>query len=72
MSENTDRLMPATAYDEVPGQGFTEGQKQFLRYYTGFLMVTPEGCGSGLSGSRVRRFSAVEPVKSARYLAFRV
>src|SRR6188768_237093 len=35
-------------------------------------MVTPEGCGSGLSGWQVRRLLAEEPVKSARYLAFRV
>ena len=38
MSENSERLMPVTAYDTDSVWTATEGQKEFLRYYTGFLM----------------------------------
>ena len=38
MSEHSDALMPATASDPVPGAIANEGQRLFLRYYTGFLM----------------------------------
>jgi hypothetical protein len=37
MTEQAERLMPATAYEEPPPV-MNEGQRQFLRYYTGFLM----------------------------------
>jgi len=37
MTENAERLMPATAYDDAAWTA-NDGQKQFLRYYTGFLM----------------------------------
>ena len=36
MTENAERLMPASA--EISGVAVTEGQRVFLRYYTGFLM----------------------------------
>ena len=35
---DSEKLMPATAYDGDPTWTANEGQKQFLRYYTGFLM----------------------------------
>jgi len=38
MTENAERLMPATAYDDEAAWTANDGQKQFLRYYTGFLM----------------------------------
>jgi hypothetical protein len=34
---DSELLMPATAYEDASG-GISEGQKTFLRYYTGFLM----------------------------------
>jgi hypothetical protein len=38
MSENTERLMPATGEDLSPTPVINAGQQLFLRYYTGFLM----------------------------------
>ena len=38
MSGSGEKLMPVTAYDEESPWVATEGQRQFLRYYTGFLM----------------------------------
>ena len=38
MSESTERLMPATGYEPETGTIANEGQRMFLRYYTGFLM----------------------------------
>ena len=37
MAENSERLMPATAY-EFDAFVANDGQRLFLRYYTGFLM----------------------------------
>jgi hypothetical protein len=38
MSENIERLMPATAEDPTPSASVNSSQQLFLRYYTGFLM----------------------------------
>lgn len=36
MSDDAERMMPATVFED--SHLVNEGQKQFLRYYTGFLM----------------------------------